>query len=224
MKKQGRIILIILVSLVVVYYIASATGMLSTAVFKPGSNEPNVRSGARIWVSNLVKPERFDFICYKMDKSEYWEGGTWMMRLCGMPHDTIQIIDGILFVNGRDADAPLNLKKEYSLSKEESKKLDKAYFRNSDDIHVLADSSVDASLETDVYKKKSLHGALIIDSSTSGIESVFHQPWSRDNFGPIVVPDSMFFVLGDNRHGAADSRYTGFIDKKRWKGTVISVF
>jgi hypothetical protein len=42
MKKQGRIILIALAGLLVAYYIASATGMLSTVVFSPGSNDFNI--------------------------------------------------------------------------------------------------------------------------------------------------------------------------------------
>lgn len=31
---------------------------------------------------------------------------------------------------------------------------------------------------------------------------------SRDNFGPIIVPSGMLFLLGDNRDASADSRYT----------------
>jgi signal peptidase I len=36
---------------------------------------------------------------------------------------------------------------------------------------------------------------------------------ARDNFGPIVVPQDQFLMLGDNRDNSADSRYIGFVPR-----------
>ncbi len=41
---------------------------------------------------------------------------------------------------------------------------------------------------------------------------------SRDNWGPLVVPPDMYFVLGDNRDNSEDSRYWGFITRDAIKG------
>jgi signal peptidase I len=45
----------------------------------------------------------------------------------------------------------------------------------------------------------------------------------RDNFGPVTVPPGMFFVLGDNRDYARDSRYWGPITDDMIQGRVVRV-
>jgi signal peptidase I len=41
---------------------------------------------------------------------------------------------------------------------------------------------------------------------------------TRDNWGPIVVPDGQFFMLGDNRDNSEDSRYWGFVPREAISG------
>lgn len=46
----------------------------------------------------------------------------------------------------------------------------------------------------------------------------------RDNFGPVTVPAGACFVMGDNRDCSYDSRFWGFVGKKRIKGTVKNIY
>ena len=47
---------------------------------------------------------------------------------------------------------------------------------------------------------------------------------TRDNWGPLVVPDQQYFVLGDNRDDSEDSRYWGFVDGESIKGKPLFVY
>jgi signal peptidase I len=47
---------------------------------------------------------------------------------------------------------------------------------------------------------------------------------TRDNWGPIVVPQGQVFTLGDNRDNSEDSRYWGFVDDLAIRGRPFFVY
>lgn len=64
------------------------------------------------------------------------------------------------------------------------------------------------------------------------VDSTVYQqdPWTpeelkiRDNYGPAVVPEDNYFVMGDNRDNSNDSRYWGFVSRNEVIGKPLFVY
>ena len=54
-----------------------------------------------------------------------------------------------------------------------------------------------------------------VDVSGSGVQL---------NYGPVVVPPDMYFMMGDNRDNSEDSRYWGFMPRSYVKGKALFVY
>lgn len=57
----------------------------------------------------------------------------------------------------------------------------------------------------------------------NGVRPETYHP-TRDNWGPIVVPEGQYFMLGDNRDDSEDSRYWGFVDRAAVKGQPLFIY
>ena len=59
------------------------------------------------------------------------------------------------------------------------------------------------------------------------LPSEFHEVTSfdvRERYGPVTVPPSQFFVMGDNRDNSQDSRYWGFLPRENIKGKALIIY
>lgn len=132
--------------------------------------------GTGVRLPALDEPGRGDIVVFN---PPHERGKNYVKRLMGMPGDTLEMRDKVLFVNGRPTHEP--------------------YAR-------YIDHTGDA-----------VHPGMRWQSSHLIAGPSDYHP-SRDSWGPIVVPDHRFFVLGDNRDNSEDSRYWGFVDREAIRG------
>lgn len=204
--------------LIALFAIARLTGMLQMYKTYSSANEPTIGINDLVWTSNLKSRSQFDFIVFYSDQQPFSEGkkSAFIFRLVGMPGQVIELREGVLFINGKNADADLQLPRSYKVS---------AKFAASLSPDELLDFEGQDSIIMPLTSEQAGKAGLkpFIDTAfNSAIQSRWNHSWSTDNFGPVTVPPGHCFVLGDNRWNASDSRYIGFIPMKDVKGTVLN--
>lgn len=107
-------------------------------------------------------------------------------RLIGLPGDTLEMRDRVLFVNGE--------------------RLDEPYVRHD-------------PVEDERHPWMSWQR----DYLPAGVDPATYGP-TRDNWGPIVIPDGRYFMLGDNRERSLDSRYWGLLERWRLEGRAVFTY
>lgn len=105
-------------------------------------------------------------------------GKHYVKRVIGMPGDTIEMRDGVVYINDRILQEP------YAVRDRERR---------------------------DGYHPDMKWQGRFLTTSRS------RRP-TRNDWGPIEVPENRFFVLGDNRDNSEDSRYWGFVERNRILG------
>jgi signal peptidase I len=167
------------------------------------SMAPSIVQGEEISIEPAGILKKQDIIAFNYNDPSLGNK-TWVFRIIGIPGDTIQIKQGSLYVNG-------NLSKEPFVQA----------FDNITDAGVF---------QPEILGSTKVNG------------------WNIDNYGPIIIPmkgeiiksdlmvnqklytnfldkngkikDDLYFVLGDSRHDAYDSRFIGFIPKSEIVGLV----
>lgn len=220
MKKILKFTLITIISVFVIFRIGKYTGVLESFIIESETNEPNLKKGTFVFGTNLISPEKFGYVVYNQENKDF-ETGLWIHRLCGEENDTIEIINGTLFVNNKNIDENLNLKRFYKISKQELRILKtKVNIENYRYGEVNSDSIV-IMLPENIAEKTFNFKRIIDKDPNKRIVKAYEKPWSVDNFGPLIIPKNYIFVLADNRNDSFDSRFIGLIEKKNIKGTLI---
>ena len=62
-----------------------------------------------------------------------------------------------------------------------------------------------------------------LDALAGDTDPTAYQP-TRDNWGPLVVPEGHYMLLGDNRDQSLDSRFMGFIPRDVIRGKALFIY
>jgi signal peptidase I len=168
-----------------------------------------------------MQPKRNSFAAFRREDPQFGSA-IWCHRIIGLPGDIVRIQDGIVSVNGRDADAGLTLSHEYKVGGADKIKLTDA---EPDLIGTPLDGDTLSFCVSDkLLADLGIHPVPLIcveGEPDSFIQRQYGKHWNVDQFGPVRVPANQYFLLGDNRHNAMDSRYIGFVPGEDIVGIVI---
>ncbi|WP_272699234.1 signal peptidase I [Desulfovibrio sp. Fe33] len=129
----------------------------------------DVRLPSNIWLDTtdgkvLMKtgdPQRGDIVVFLFPEDESKD---FIKRVIGLPGETLEVRNKVVYINGRALDEPYVL-------------------------HTKADTLP-----------------------------------VRDNFGPVVIPQGEYFVMGDNREGSYDSRWWGTVKRSKIVGKALVIY
>lgn len=224
MNRKLKIALITIGTLFISYTIIAQTGMLKAYKNSTIANEPNLKINSRMLVSNLVNPKNGDFVCYNYEDN-ISEKQIRIHRLYGKANDTVQIINGIVYLNRINIDKGIDHIHFYKTNKEEYLKIKLAEnIPEENFVYMIDENNVNALLQDSVAEKYGLTPKRIIEEKgkiDETIKKVYANNWNKDNFGPIVIPNGKIFVIGDNRDNSEDSRYSGLINESEIVGVVV---
>lgn len=64
----------------------------------------------------------------------------------------------------------------------------------------------------------------IFPRNISGGASFYLGLGSRDNYGPVTLPNEMYWAMGDNRDNSEDSRFWGYVPRKNIVGQALIIY
>jgi len=211
---------IVFACLGVLYWTLRLTDILYIYKVPSNYNSPTLDEGKIVFASCLKPIKYNDFIVFRKPK-EY----IMIFRCIGMPGDSIEIRDDKVYRNSK----PLNenftindyLITQKQLNSIKTKVTEKNYLvPRGDTLYKITLTNKEfkayrLNLPPDVLKKGDTSTDMYIyaDFKKKG--------FNKDNFGPVKVPADSYFLLGDERPYAFDSRYIGFIKKNEIISTVL---
>jgi signal peptidase I len=133
-------------------------------------------------------------------------------RVIGMPGDTLEVRDKIVYINGERFERGYEC---YDIADPAPPLSPVRIFE-----HRYAPGEMDIISHNPWYKDYVVQPEPSDSTEVIANRGIFNRDW----FGPIRIPEGKYFVLGDNRDVSEDSRYWGFLDRSDITGTPWVIF
>ena len=214
-----RVIVILIGGLsVILFIIARLTHGLDYLIIPTSSNEPTFHPGSIVFTTRFKKPDRNTFVCFKKRHEKY----VYVSRCVAKGGDIVEIKDAVVYLNNKKLDEPYTWN-EYRISSKELSTIQGYVDRYKYPLQPLNDSTYSITFSAADLRNYHLKlKPVILSNEIAGAELfVDFRKYGPDNFGPVKVPENSYFLMGDNRHDAFDSRYIGFIKNEDVVSTVI---
>lgn len=183
----------------VIIFLVLRTFILQTFFITSGSMEDSLLVGDFLVVNRAAIGTRVPFTSLRIPGYSTPERGDILVfdpphepdlklvkRLVGLPGDTLEMRDRVLYINGEAQDEP--------------------YLKVS-------------GISDDSHAWMSWQASYL----APGVDPASYRP-TRDTWGPLVIPEERYFMLGDNRDESLDSRYWGLLEGWRLEGRVSFIY
>ena len=159
-----------------------------------GSMNPTILEGDLIYVNKLAYDLRFPLTMHRLAKWSDPERGD--IVICFSPEDGIRLVKRVIGLPGETIEMRNN-----------------TIFIDGEPVGY---TKISRKYTEVTSGKRRVECVLAIEDLDGVIHTVMSIPSVRAmrNFGPVTVPHSSYFVLGDNRDSSRDSRYFGFVERE----------
>jgi signal peptidase I len=168
-----------------------------------GSMIPTILEGDLVYVNKLAYDLRFPLTLYRITKWSDPRRGDIVILFS--PEDQTRLVKRIMAVPGDQIEMRNNV-----------------IFLNDQPLTYTEINSKYAEHLASKFKHRSILATENLDGTSHAVMSIPSVQAIRD-FGPIIVPQDNYFVMGDNRDSSRDSRYFGFVNRKAIIGKATGI-
>ncbi len=168
-----------------------------------GSMKPTILEGDRIFVNKLAYDLKVPFTTWHLVEWSNPKRGDIVVFYS--PHDGTRLVKRVVGLPGDTVE----LRSEQLVI-------------NGDPVNY---APLDAGVSNQLPEAEQQAGLFATEQLPAHAHAVMATPRlpAKRSFGPIQVPESHYFMMGDNRDNSFDSRYFGVVERKRIVGKVTAV-